>query len=194
MDKKVRVLLIDDNHEFTSNFEEIISFDERLEYLGAATDKESGVDMSLTLNPDIVVMDLNLSGAALDGIDAAKEIRVRTGIQILLLTAYEDEDIILSASKKAFASGYIFKSQFMSIADIIYQTAVSKTVEKTLIKDLLFRDLTNAETAVLKGLIDGDVNKFTHASASTIEKQLSSIFRKLGVRCSKDLLTVFKSW
>ena len=194
MGKKVRVLLIDDNYEFASNFREIISFDERLEYLGDAPDWGAGVSLAMALRPDIVVMDLNLSGSALDGIDAAKEIRIKTGIPVLLLTAYENEEIILNASKKSFASGYVFKSQFMSVADIIFHTVGSNTVEKTLIKDLILHDLTNAEAAVLKGLLDRDINKFTHASPSTIEKQLSSIYRKLGVRNSKELMMVFQNW
>ena len=194
MGKKVRVLLIDDNPDFASNFKEIVSFDDRLEFLGSAPDWESGVDMAQGLRPDIVVMDLNLSGSALDGIDAAKEIRIKTGIPVLLLTAYENEEIILNASKKSFASGYVFKSQFMCIDDIIYHTVASNTVEKTLIKDLILRELTSAEAAVLKGLVDKDINKYTHASPSTIEKQLSSIFRKLGVRNSKELMMVFQNW
>ena len=194
MGKKVRVLLIDDNPDFASNFKEIVSFDDRLEFLGSAPGWEAGVDMARDLRPDIVVMDLNLSGSALDGIDAAKEIRTKTGIPVLLLTAYENEEIILNASKKSFASGYVFKSQFTSIADTIYHTVGSNTVEKTLIKDLILRDLTVAEAAVLKGLIDRDVNKFTHASPSTIEKQLSSIYHKLGVKNSKELMMVFQNW
>ena len=194
MDKKFRVLLIDNNCEFASNFGEIISFDDRLDYLGNAPSREAGVSMSLALRPDIVIVDLNLSGSALDGIDAAKEIRIKSGIPVLLLTAYENEDIILNASRKSFASGYVFKSQFMNIADIIYNTVASNTVEKTLIRDLVLRSLTGAEAAVLRGLIDGDVNKFTHASPSTIEKQLSGIFRKLGVRNCKELMMVFSHW
>ena len=194
MDNKVRVLLVDDNREFASNFGEIISLDARLDYLGCASCKEDGISMSLDLKPDMVVMDLNLSGTALDGIDAAKEIRVKTGIQVLLLTAYENEDIILCASKRAFASGYIFKSQFKSIADVVFQTARSNTVEKTMIKDSVFRGLTGAEEAVLRGFIVGDVNKFSHASPSTIEKQLTSIYRKLGVKCGRELLRVFENW
>ena len=194
MDSKVSLILVDDNYEFASNFKEIISFDARLDYLGHAASKESGVYMAVELKPDIVVMDLNLSGTALDGIGAAKEIRSKTGIQVLLLTAYEDEDIILSASKKAFASGYIFKSQFISIADVIYRTARSNTVEKTRIKDSVLKDLTGAEAAVLKGFVEGDINKYTRASPSTTEKQLMSVYRKLGVKGGKELLRVFWNW
>ena len=191
MGNNVRVFLVDDNNEFALNFGEIISLDKRLDYLGHASCKTSGVSKSIELKPDIVVMDLNLSGTALDGIDAAKEIRVKTGIQVILLTAFENEDIILRASKNAFASGYIFKRQFESIADIVFQTVRSNTVEKTWIKHSLQKELTNAEEAVFKGLIDGDVYKYSRATPSTIEKQLTSIYKKFDVRCGKDLLKIF---
>jgi len=139
-------------------------------------------------------MDLNLSGTALDGIEAAKDIRTKTGTQVLLLTAYEDEGIILSASKKAFASGYIFKSQFMDIADVIYRTATSNTVEKTRIKYSVLKDLTGAEAAVFKGYLEGNLNKYTYASPSTTEKQLLNVYRKLGVKSGKELMRVFGNW
>jgi DNA-binding NarL/FixJ family response regulator len=194
MDDRVRVMLVDDNDEFTSNFKEIISLDKRLDYLGRAYSKASGISMTLGFCPDIVVMDLNLSGTALDGIDAARDIRIKTGIKVLLLTAYENEDIVLNASKKAFASGYIFKRQFKNIADIIYQTATSNTVEKTRIKASILKDLTSAEEAVFKGLIEDDVYKYTRASPSTVEKQLASIYKKLDVKCGKDLQRIFGNW
>ena len=194
MDNKVRVILVDDNDEFASNFKEIMSLDERLDCLGHANSKATGISMALSLSPEIVVMDLNLSGTALDGIDAAREIRIKTGIKVLLLTAYENEDIVLNASKKAFASGYIFKRQFKNIADIIYQTATSNTVEKTRIKDSILKDLTSAEDAVFRGLMEGNIYKYTRASPSTTEKQLASIYRKLEVKSSKDLKKIFENW
>jgi len=194
MDDRVSVILVDDNYEFASNLSEIISFDDRLRFLGHAPCKVSGVSMSIELKPDIVIMDLNLSGTALDGIEAAREIRTRTGIQVLLLTAYEDEDVIINASKKAFASGYVFKSQFESIADVVYRTARSNTVEKVRIKESVMRGLTGAEAAVFKGLLEGDVNKYSRASPSTIEKQLTNVYRKLDVKCGKELLRVFGNW
>ena len=194
MSKGVRVLLVEDNKDFASNFRELVLLDPRLDYLGHAGCKASGISMALEMSPDIVIMDLNLSGSELDGIEAAREIRIKTGIQVLLLSAYENEDIMLYASKKAFASGYVFKKHFENIADIIYQTATSNTVEKIRVKDSIKKDLTSAEEAVFRGLIDGDVYKYSRATPSTIEKQLSNIYRKLGVRCGKDLQKVFENW
>ena len=117
--RKVRIVLVEDDDIFASNFRDIVSHDERLVYLGCAESAKAGIAMAIEKKPDIVVMDLNLSGfpaMALDGVDAAREIRLKTGIKIIILTALEDEDTTLSACKKSFASGYIFKSHFLDIS------------------------------------------------------------------------------
>ena len=144
--------------------------------------------------PDIVVMDLDLSGAALEGIDAAREIRVKTGIRILLLTAYDRYETVINASKKAFASGYIFKSHYQMITDAIYNTATSDTPQKDLIRELILSDLTSAERGVFNGIMKGDCDEALYPSASTIANQKTSIFRKLGLKSTKELRTVFGNW
>ena len=193
MDDVVRFLIVDDDRSFASLFEKLIVGDGRLLYLGNATDRLSGIEMSRRLSPQVVVMDLNLSGDALDGIEAAKEIRVQTGAKVLLLTAYEEQETIINASKKAFASGYIFKSQFHSIADTIYETATSNTPQKELIRELAISELSSAEKAVLKDLVLGN-SSLPYSSPSTLANQKTSIFRKLGLKNTKELLNVFQHW
>ena len=194
MDNKIRVLLVDDNTIFASTLKEMFAPDKRLDYLGHASCRTSGIEMSCQMNPDIVLMDLNLSGTALDGIETAKEIRIKTGIRILLLTAYEKKDIILDASKRAFASGYIFKSHFKTLADIIYETATSNTPAKEFIRELILQVLTPAERAIFDGLIEGDEYRYSHAEPSTIEKQKTSIYKKLRLKNKHELQKVFVNW
>lgn len=52
-------------------------------------------------------MDLNLSCDELDGVEASREIRLRTNARVVILTAYEDPKIVTQACKRAFASGYV---------------------------------------------------------------------------------------
>ena len=199
MNGKVRVLLVEDNTNFAFNFKELISMDDRLDYLGCASCKDSGVEMAIEQKPDIVVMDLNLSGVALDGIVAAKEIRRKTGIKVLLLTAYEQKDTIINASKEAFASGYIFKTHFQSIANIIYETATAAPPQKEFIKELVLGELTVAERDIVVGIVNGNitanVNKLSLAtSPKTIAAQKTSIFKKLGLTSEAELIRIFKNW
>ena len=194
MDDRVKVLLVDDNDDFATLFKLMIERDRRLEYLGHASDKENGVEMSVRLSPDIVVMDLNLCGDALDGIEAAREIRVLTGIRIVLLTAYEEQETIINASRKAFASGYVFKSRFQTIADIIYDSATSNTPEKEMIRELALSRLSSAERGVFEDILKGTGVESLYQSPSTISNQKTNIFKKLGLKNTKELLRVFNNW
>jgi DNA-binding NarL/FixJ family response regulator len=150
--------------------------------------------MARELNPDIVVMDLNLSGVDLDGIEAAKEIRLATDAKILLLTSYEKPEIIISASKRAFASCYVYKSQCQTIADIIYRTAASDTPQEHFIKDMLWNELTAAERGVLNDLLNGNAEKTQTSSAKTVANQKTGIFRKFGLRNTDELIKIFRNW
>ena len=191
---RVSVVLVDDDPDFVSLFKKLLSSDARLEMVGYASDKSSGVEMACTLTPDIVVMDLNLSGVALDGIDAAKEIRRATGVKILLLTAYEEHETIIRASKVAFASGYIFKSHFTMIADVIHATATSNSPLQEIIRELVLSELTVAERGVFEDIMKGVSVGMQYQSPSTIANQKTSIFKKLGLRSTKELITVFSNW
>jgi len=192
MDKKVRVLLVEDDHDFAFLIQKMLEKDERLICTGHAHTKEKGIETAQKQKPDIVVMDLNLSGGTLDGIEAAKEIRLTTTAKVLLLTSFEHPGIILDASKRAFASGYIFKSQCAALAETVYQTAVSNTPQETLIKELILAGLTPAERGILSGLISGEMD--TQSSSSTVANQKTSIFKKLGVKNTSELISVFKAW
>lgn len=55
----------------------------------SAYDGVTGVEMALSRNPDIVLLDINLPG--MDGMDACKEIRKTSNVPIIMLTAREDE-------------------------------------------------------------------------------------------------------
>jgi DNA-binding NarL/FixJ family response regulator len=195
MDKRIKVLLVEDDNDFVYLIKKEIEKDDKLEYIGYASNKALGVAMARKHNPAVVVMDLNLSGSELDGIDAAKEIRLTTGAKILLLTSFEQPDIVIDAAKKAFASGYIFKSQCSTLlTDTIYKTAKSKTPQELFIKELLLGELTSAERGVLNDLIAGNINAAASSSLKTIANQKTSIFKKLGLKNTDELFAVFRDW
>ena len=103
---QVKVLIVED--------EPIVSMDLRykLEDLGYRVTAEiaSGeevVDEVSRLRPDVVLMDIRLSGA-MDGIDAAAQIRDQVDVPVVYLTAYADEDT-LERAKLTEPFGYLLK-------------------------------------------------------------------------------------
>ncbi len=103
---KVHVLIVED--------EAIVSMDLRhkLEALGYSVPAEirsgeEAVAAASRLHPDVVLMDIRLSGE-MDGIDAAGEIRRRFNIPVVYLTAHDDQDT-LERARTTESSGYILK-------------------------------------------------------------------------------------
>ena len=145
-------------------------------------------------------MDIELRKSDTDGIEAAKEIRRKTDAKIMFLTSREDPKTLDDAITKAFASGYIFKSQHQTYTDEIYYAATSSTTpQKELIKKIVLSQLTHAERAVLIGILEKKIigNAYIASEGSspkTIACQKSSIFRKLGLTSEKELIKVFNNW
>ena len=68
---------------------------------------QEAIDAASRLRPDLVLMDIWLSGE-MDGIDAGEEIRRRFGIPVVYLTSHADQHT-LARAEKAEPSGYIVK-------------------------------------------------------------------------------------
>lgn len=192
MDKKIKVLLIEDDLDFVFLIRKMIEQDNRLAFLGYADNKADGVNFAQKMLPDIVLADLNLSINDIDGADAAKEIRLTTDAKVLLLTSFEQPEIIINTSKKAFASGYIFKSQCQMLTDIIHKTMVSQTPQAHFIKELILQDLSPAERAVLFMLLNESND--LQSAIKTVANQKTNIFRKLGFKNTHELIHVMRNW
>jgi len=122
-DKKMRVLVCDDHTLFREGIKAILSTDPSIEIVGEAADGRQAVESALNLRPDIVVMDVSMPFMV--GYEALRRIKeVENNIKILILTMYEEEEII-SLCLNAGASGYILKdapaAQFISAIHIVYE-------------------------------------------------------------------------
>ena len=121
MNKVVQVLIVED--------EAIISMDLRykLEALGYSVIAEisSGkvaVEAVSQLRPDVVLMDIGLSGE-MDGIDAAAQIRNRFGVPVVYITAYVGGDT-LDRAEMTEPSGYILKPFDDALLQAVVEMAI----------------------------------------------------------------------
>lgn len=192
MSKKIRAILVEDDSDFAFLIRKMIMAHENLLFSGWARSGDEALPLAESLLPDVALVDLNLTGHALDGVDVARRIRLSTKAKVLLLTAHEEPQIIIHASKRAFASGYIFKSQCQSLADTIEKTAAGTTAQAEMIKELVLTDLTHSERAVLKMILGADAN--TYSAEKTIANQKTSVIKKLGVRNATELRALFGNW
>ena len=192
MPEKIKVLLVENDLDFVYLIKKMIDEADDLIFADHAENRSNAAALAAKYMPDIVLMDLNLSKNELDGIEAAKEIRLATHAKILLLTSFESPEIIIQASKRAFASGYIFKSQSQTLVDTIRKTAQSDTPQAQFIKELILQDLSHAERNVIKNILYGSSE--THSSFKTIANQKTQIFKKLGIKNTQQLIHLFENW
>lgn len=78
--------------------------------------------------------------------EAAREIRRKTRSKIIVLTLFENPSTVIEASKKCFASEYVFKSQFDLIPEAIWKTAAGHTPQEYLIRSLILSELTPCQS------------------------------------------------
>ena len=104
---RIRVAIIEDDSGIRDSLSGLLKLAPDLKCTGAFSNVETALKMLPLDWPDIVLMDINLP--KMSGIEGAAKLKVmRPALQILMLTAYADNDKIFE-SLKAGASGYLLK-------------------------------------------------------------------------------------
>jgi DNA-binding NarL/FixJ family response regulator len=103
----IRVILVDDHPVLRTGLRTLLQNEADLEVVGEASEGWQAAELASQLNPDVVVMDLALSG--MNGLDATREIR-RRGLKcaVLVLTAQAEERYLFPVLQ-AGGSGYVRK-------------------------------------------------------------------------------------
>lgn len=105
---KIKVILVEDNQPFSKQLMEILNQSDDIECLVAYSSAEEALKKISMATPDVILMDINLPG--ISGIECLPTLRRKVPrAEILMLTAYEEDDNIFRALK-AGASGYLLKS------------------------------------------------------------------------------------
>ncbi len=92
----IRVLIVDDIAETRENIKRVLQFESDIEVVGAATGGREAIQMATELQPDVVIMDINMPD--MDGITATEEIRRRLPFtQIVILSVQGDPNYMRRA-------------------------------------------------------------------------------------------------
>jgi len=85
MHRKTRVLIVDDSALMRKYLREIIEEDRDLEVAGAARDGREAVEMNLSLEPDVITMDINMP--RMDGLTAIQHIMAQRPCPVLVVSS-----------------------------------------------------------------------------------------------------------
>jgi DNA-binding NarL/FixJ family response regulator len=189
----IRVVLADDHGVIRDGLGRLIGALDDAELVGVAADGEEAVERCRELQPDVVLMDLDMP--RLDGIEATRRILAeRPGTAVLVLTSFSDRARILGAIE-AGACGYLLKDVSSDeVANGIRAAARGESpldprAARTVLNAHVERDplagLSAREREVLALLVEGLPNKLIgrrlEISEKTVKSHLTRIFRELDV-------------
>jgi pilus assembly protein CpaE len=92
----IKVLIVDDIAETRENIRKLLQFEADFEIVGAARNGQEGIDLANELQPDVILMDINMPD--IDGITATEMIREQVPhAQIVILTVQTDPNYMRRA-------------------------------------------------------------------------------------------------
>jgi len=94
--EKIRVMIVDDVSETRENVRKLLQFESDVDVVGVARTGKEAIQLSQDLNPDVVLMDINMPD--MDGISATEAIRAKQpAIQVIILSVQGDQNYMRRA-------------------------------------------------------------------------------------------------
>ena len=197
----IRVMITDDHLIVREGLRLILETADDVEVVGEAVDGAECLQLVSTLNPDVILMDLQMP--RMDGITAIEHLRKdHPQIAIVILTTYNEDDLMIRGLQSG-ARGYLLKdSSRENLLDAIHAAAKGETLLKPEILARVLASqasrapkpasvsknestLTERELEVLQSAAKGERNKEIAyklgITERTVKAHLQSIYQKYGV-------------
>lgn len=183
---EISILLADDHSLFREGLKRILNMEEGLNVVAECGDGESAIQLCRDLNPDVVLMDINMPKVS--GVEATAEIyKEMPDVKVIILSIHDDESYVFETLRKG-ASGYLLKdmeteSLIQAIRTVMQGHAyIHPRVTGKLINQIRRMAEADAEmeAAAATAEINGDelINvRFHHTEDSPLTKREAEVLR-----------------
>lgn len=199
MDKRLRVLLVDDHEVVRVGLRALIERQPGMEVVGEAATAREAVSQTGRFAPDVVVLDVRLPGSS--GLEACRQIKARwPETRIIILTSFPDDEVLFDAIS-AGADGYVLKQvgsddliralervgRGESLLDPSVTDRVFARIREARRQERAnaFASLSRKEMQILALIAEGQTNReigqVLHLSEKTVRNYVSEILSKLGL-------------
>ena len=204
----IQILLADDHKITRDGLRALLESQKNMTVIGEAEDGRKAVRLALELQPDVIVMDINMP--ELNGIEATRQIKTELPeAKIIALSMYSDKRYVVGMLK-AGVSGYLLKNcafdELVSAISAVVnnQNYMSPKIADTVMKDYAnilessdtspASQLTAREREVLQLIAEGlktkDIATRIHVSIKTVETHRQQIMRKLNAKSVAELTKI----
>ena len=209
----INVCIVDDNKDIRSALEEIVSMSDGYNLSGSFSTAEDAIQKIPLLDPDVVLMDINL-GEGDSGIDCVRKLKEQSPeILFMMCTVYEEDDKIFEALT-AGANGYILKKTAASkLLDAIKElqeggAPMSSQIARKVVAAFRNRSATENNTVrkplsvlskreneilelLAKGLMYKEIAANLFIESETVRKHVYHIYEKLHVDNKVEAINKF---
>ncbi len=194
-----RLLIVDDHPLFRKGVMQLIALLPEFEVVGEASSGEQGIELAYQLEPDIILLDLNMKD--MSGVDMLKVVKAAgLDARVVMLTVSDQaEDLI--AALRAGADGYLLKEtepeellvklQEVAAGQVSITERLAQQLARSLRSDSPPREpdeagLTEQERRILELIAHGMSNKLIarelDIAEGTVKVHVKHLLRKLNLR------------
>jgi DNA-binding NarL/FixJ family response regulator len=201
MSEPIRVLLADDHPVVRAGLRTTLVSEIDIVIVGEATDGDQAQQRCLSLQPDILVLDLNMPGPSALATVAFVQAHC-PNVRVVVLTAYDD-DAYVRGLIEAGVEGYVLKDEapealVQAIRNVVHgrtwfsQRVVTKIVRASTRTTIAGPPLTEREVQLLRMLAQGWDNariaEEMHLGEQTVRNYVSRLYGKLGVQTRAEAM------
>lgn len=207
-----RVIVVDDHPVVRSGLVNIIAAMPNVEVCGEAETGAAAVEMSETLQPDMIVLDIGLKDS--NGLELIKQMKARCEDVRILVCSMRDESLFAERALNAGAAGYLQKDEDSEqIREAVRRVLDGKVhVSDTITSQLVRRAATGENTAasdpvdclsdrelevfelIGRGWTTKRIAKSLHLSSKTIDTYRMHIKQKLQLETTSELTVHAANW
>lgn len=196
--RAIRILIVDDHPVVQAGLTSMLATHAEVEVIGSASNGKEALAMVKQLVPDVLLLDLRMSG--MSGIDVLHALRqAKATARAIILTSFETDENIYRAFQEG-AQGYLLKdtSQTQMLEAIAAVHAgrryIPHEIATRLAERMMRSSLTARESDILEMLAKGLTNKQIASaltiSDNTVRNHVNSIMEKLEVSDRTEAVTV----
>jgi len=196
--RSIKLAIVEDLEEVVDGLTAFIRRDNELQLVGTYRTAEAAILELPIIQPDIVIMDINLPG--MSGIDCIKKIKhTGSSMQFMMFTVYENNDQVFEALKAGASSYLLKKTPPLQIIEAVKElnnggSPMSAAIARKLVNVFLERSVPANETSLLtarekdvleqlaKGKLYKEIAEELGISFHTVRQHICNIYEKLHVQ------------
>lgn len=185
----IKVMLVEDDPFWQRTLAEDLAGEPDLAVVRVASTKEEACSFAEQALVDVVLMDINLTENRLDGLEAARELKLKSGreLKVIMLTSLQEKEIVVRSFRNG-AHNFITKASYKDIVQAIRDAhagrpALHPDAVPALVQEVRLAQLTPSERELFemreRGLSRSQISAALNKSINTVKTQLRSIREKL---------------